>query len=140
MLAHSVYILAQRGRNSPRRQTYIGYSANVPRRVNEDHNREACAATSADGPWDLGAVIAPFRSRNAALAFESRLQHEPARGLRQNVAQARALAAGDFANQGVTVEEVALTQPLVARPLAAPSNFDKVRVLPKSFLPLYIKG
>lgn len=135
MLAHSVYILAQRGRASPRRQTYTGYSANVPRRVNEDHNREACAATSADGPWDLGAVIAPFRSRNAALAFESRLQHEPARGLRQNVAQARALAAGDFANQGVTVEEVAQTdQRLVARPLPPPSKFDKVRGLPKSFL------
>ena len=94
-MSHKVYLIAQAGRESPRRRVYVGYtSIGPPRRLDEYHNRGREPATADGRPWELGAVVSGFETTNQAEAYEIQLQAQEARGLRQKVTQAAALAAG----------------------------------------------
>ena len=122
---HTVYILAQAGRGSPRRQTYVGYTAREATARLVDHNGGRCDATRAGAPWALGVAITGFRTKNAALAFESQLQQQPARGLRQKVEQARRLATGPrWEAQSLTVQDSSM-----ATVQADDDPFDAVRTV-----------
>ena len=113
MGVHSVYLLVQAAPKSPRRRVYVGYTGIGPqRRLDEYHNRGLEPATVDGQPWQLGAVVAGFKTKGQALAYESQLQQQPARGLRQKHAQAVALAAGPrWRHLDLVVETMPATDP-----------------------------
>ena len=115
---HVVYILAQTGRGSPRRQVYVGYTPQEPGARLLEHNAGRCDATRAGAPWELCHIVTGFRSQNAALAFESQLQQQGARGVREKVAQARALAVGPrWTAQELAVQDYAPLMSTVEQPV-----------------------
>ena len=123
---HTVYILAQAERGSPRRQVYVGYTPQEPGARLLEHNAGRCDATLAGTPWELCQIVKGFRSKNAALAFESQLQQQPARGAREKVGQARALVAEPrWAAQELAVQDYA-PMPTVLQS-AVDDPFDAVR-------------
>ena len=123
---HVVYILRQSGRATP--QVYVGYTPQPPEQRLAEHNAGECEATNAGRPWELCAVVAGFRSKSAALAFEKQLQAQPARGGDAKVRQARALAAGPrWERSRLAVEEVLAPAAAVTPTVAAELDFAQVR-------------
>ena len=92
-MAHTVYLITQARRRSPERRVYCGYTGIGPRqRLEQFHNRGREPATADGRPWELGATVEGFVSEGQAKAFESQLQAQSARGLRQKRGQLHALA------------------------------------------------